>query len=121
VLAGLLVVACGQRRVEIGMVETHRPGQWQARYTTFSGVKRDRVQADAGQTLVLAYEAEIDKGRLEIRVEGPAGDTLWERSREQDGQETVELTLEQGGRYLVLIEGRDTGGRFDLSWSLEGE
>ena len=113
------LVACGQSRIEIGMVETHLPGQWEANYRTFTGTKTDRFRAEAGQTLLVEYSAQVEKGRLDFRVQRPGGELLWEVSLQEGGQETLELDIETGGRYAIVIEGNNTGGSFVLSWSLE--
>jgi len=114
-----LISACGQSSLEIGMVETHLPGQWDARYTTFTGTKMDRIRAEGGETLRLEYQAEVDKGRLDIRIEDPAGEALWEVSLQEARQDSVEVVIEEDGRYAIAIEGSDTEGSFDLSWTVE--
>lgn len=117
-LAGLLA-ACGQSTIEIGMLENHLPGRWEASYTTFSGAKIDRIRAEAGETLVLEYEVQVDKGDLSLRVDQPGGEPLWNLTVREDAQNTVQLPIEEAGTYSLIIEGDNTGGSFTLSWQLE--
>lgn len=42
-LLGGLLASCGQSTIEIGMVETNLPGEWQANYTTFTGSKTNNI------------------------------------------------------------------------------
>ena len=116
--AGLLV-GCGQSSLEVGMVETNLPGQWEASYTTFTGTKVETIRADAGQTLILNYEVAVDKGDLAIKVDRPEGGSLLDLSFQEDGQDTVEIAIGQDGRHTITIEGDNAGGGFDLSWKLE--
>ena len=61
----------------------------------------------------------VDRGTLEIRVEDPAGDAIWELTPQESAEDTVELELENDGRYAVVIEGEGMAGSFDVSWELE--
>ena len=117
-LIGLLA-ACGPSSLEIGMMETNLPGRWEASYMTFTGTKADKIQADAGQTLILEYEVDVDKGDLSIEVKHPEAGALWDVVLQEDAEDTVELALEWAGPYTITIEGDNAGGSFDLSWELE--
>jgi NADPH:quinone reductase-like Zn-dependent oxidoreductase len=117
-LAGLLA-ACEADRVAVGMRETNLPGQWQATYTTFSGTKVDTFRADAGQSLVLDYETEVDKGSLSIQVENPDDEVLWDVAFDEGGADTIRVDLNQDGRYAIVLKGEDAGGSWDLEWELE--
>ena len=114
-----LLAGCAADRVAVGMRETNLPGQWQATYTTFSGTKADTFPADAGQTLVLEYETEVDKGSLTLQVESPDDEVLWETALEEGGADTVRVALNQDGRYAIVLSGEDTGGSWDLEWEIE--
>jgi hypothetical protein len=118
VLGGLLA-ACDQSSYEIGMLETHLPGRWEASYQTFTGTKENTVRADAGQTLVLDYQVRVDKGSLSIEIIRPEGGPLWSVSLAEDGEDRVEIAIGQRGPHTIAIEGDNAGGRFELAWSLE--
>lgn len=69
-LLGLLA-GCGQSQVQLGWIESNQPGHFRASYAMFSGSEVRRARAGAGETLVLQYDAKVDKGALAIRVEDP--------------------------------------------------
>lgn len=117
-LAGLLT-ACEADRVAIGMRETNLPGEWQATYTTFSGTEVDTFRADAGQTLVLQYETDVEKGSLTIQVENPDDEVLWDAAFDEGDADAVTVDLNQDGRYAIVLTGEDTGGSWDLEWEIE--
>jgi hypothetical protein len=118
-LLGGLLIACQADRVAIGMNETNLPGQWQATYTTFSGTKVDTFRADAGQTLILDYETEVEKGSLTVQVEDPDEEVLWETAFDEGGADTVRVDLNQDGRYAIVLIGEDADGSWDLEWEIE--
>lgn len=117
VLVGL-VTGCGQSSVEVGMVETNLPGRWEASYSTFTGTKLDSIPAQAGETLLLEYEVEVNKGDLSIEIRHSEGGSLWDVSLQEDADNRVELALEQDGPYTIAIEGDNAGGSFRLYWEL---
>ena len=118
-LLGGLLASCGSSSMEIGMMETHLPGNWQASYSTFTGRKSDTFQADAGQSLNLDCDAQVNRGTLEIQVEDPDDQVTWQRSLQVDLSDTVHIPLEKTGRYTLLINGNGTGGSWDLKWNVE--
>jgi hypothetical protein len=118
-LLAVLLTGCEADSVEIGMVETHLASEWRATYTTFSGTKTDIIQADAGQTLVLEYDAQVDKGMLDIQIENPDDEVIWEMPLQEDNADTVQVPLPQEGRYALRIRGEDTGGGWDLTWDIQ--
>jgi hypothetical protein len=113
-----LLTACGQSTLEIGMVETNLPGRWQASYATFTGTKFDTLQAEAGDTLTLEYDVQVDTGTLTLEIRSPRNRLLWDTSLQDNADDTVNLTLEQAGSYTISIKGDAAGGAFALSWEL---
>lgn len=119
ILLAVLLSACEADRIATGMRETKLPGQWQATYTTFSGTEVDTFRADAGQTLVLEYETEVEKGSLTIQVENPDDEVLWDAAFDEGGADSVRVALNQDGRHAIVLVGEDTGGSWDLEWEIE--
>jgi hypothetical protein len=117
-LLASLVAACGQSSLEIGMVETRLPGRWQASYVTFTGTKVDTIQAQAGQTLMLEYDVQVDKGDLSMEVSRDDREAVWDMSFQEDAKDAVEVALDQDGPYTISLAGDNAGGSFDLSWAL---
>jgi hypothetical protein len=118
-LLGGFLAACGRSSIVIGMREMHLPGDWQANYSTFTGVKSDSFQADAGQTLILDYDAQVDKGALSIQVENPADKLVWEAQLQEAQSDSVQILLDQTGRYVLRIAGENASGSWDLQWNIE--
>lgn len=118
-LLATLVTGCTGDSLEIGMVETHLGDEWRASYTTFTGTKSDTFQADAGQTLVLDYEVQVEKGTLYVVLENPDDEVVWKMSLQEDNAGTPQISLEQDGRYTLRLRGEDTGGGWDLTWDIQ--
>jgi hypothetical protein len=117
-LLGFLA-GCGQPKVYLGWMASNRPGHMRACYAAFSGSKVRTVQADTGETLVVEYDATVNKGILAISVQGPDDEILWAVSLDRDSKDSVELPVEQDGRYAIVVRGGSTGGSFALWWHVE--
>ena len=118
---GALLGGCGNRQssLVVGMREHHLPGNWEASYITLIGARNDRFRAKAGETLNLGYDVQVDKGMLTLQVENPADEVVWEVALENDEADSVEVPLEQDGRYTLRIVGEDTSGGWDLQWTVQ--
>jgi hypothetical protein len=88
-------------------------------YAAFSGSRVRRVQADTGETLVVEYDATVNKGILTISVAGPDDEIPWVVSLDRDSKDGVELPVEQDGRYAIVVLGDGTAGSFALWWHVE--
>jgi hypothetical protein len=115
VLAGLLV-ACSQSGIRVGWVETSSPGHVGASYVKFTGTETRGLLAQAGKTLYLEYDAEVETGVLCMEVKDPFGRTIWRVFLCEDCGETQTLPMDEDGCYTIFIEGDGTEGGFDLSW-----
>jgi hypothetical protein len=88
-------------------------------YATFTGSEEGAVRVEAEETVVLAYAATVDKGVLAFEVQSPSTETMWETTLTGSiDEQQVELTLPEAGVYTILAIGEETGGSFDLSWSV---
>jgi hypothetical protein len=114
-----LVAGCGTTNIKLGFQESERRGHWDLQYGTFTAREVHAFSADAGDTLVFDYKVRVDKGELALSVENPNGETIFDLTLTQDERETVRLPLDQGGRYSIVVDGRDTGGKTDLDWKVE--
>ena len=116
----VLLVACdGSRVVAVGLVETNIGNEATARYQTFTGTKTRQIDAQAGQTIRLAYEVTVSKGSLAIELRDPRRDALWQLLLERDAADVVELPARSAGTYRLVIEGDGTGGSYAISWEVE--
>ena len=117
-LLGLLA-GCGQPKVFVGWMASNRPGHMRACYAAFSGFKVRTVRAAPGETLVVEYGATVNEGTLTFSVEGPDDKLLWVVALDRDSKDSVELPVEQGGRYAIVVRGNGTGGSFAVWWRVE--
>jgi hypothetical protein len=116
-----LCIGCGRRSssLKVGWVGTDVPGAISYQYKRFSGVERQSFRADAGASFVLDYDVDVEEGTLLLRLAAPDGETCWERTLNEDDQESLTVTLRQDGRYRLEIEGLETQGAFELDWEIE--
>ncbi len=101
------------------MVENHLPGSWQARYARFNGMKKDTFRANAGETLELDYAGQVDQGSLSLEIVDPDNSVIWEKTVQANQAETVQVPLEEPGRYAIRIVGDNTAGSWDLNWKVQ--
>ena len=117
-LMSLLLAGCGSSSVQVGWAESRQPRTWRASYDTFDGIERTTFRTQEGQTISLDYCMTVEKGSLTLRLVAPDGESLWEKTYSQDGDESITLTAPQQGRYQLCVEGDGAGGSFDLSWRM---
>jgi hypothetical protein len=121
-LAALLVAViallpCCRGSVRLGWVETSSPGHITASYSEFTGTEVRTIQAQAGDTLCLEYEDEVDRGNLRLEVEDPFGQTIWCESLCENCCQSEALPVDEPGCYTILVWGEETAGSFDLAWA----
>jgi hypothetical protein len=113
-------MACGARpSLRIGWLEAGGPGHKDVQYRLFSGLERTSFRAQAGQTIELDYDVAVEAGSLEMTLNDPDGDSLWQEVFEEDAGETVRVEAPQTGRYRLRIEGKSTRGGFEVAWQVE--
>lgn len=119
-MTGILFAGCGARSsLRIGWLEAGGPGHKEARYGLFSGQERASFRAQAGETIGLDYDVDVEKGTLAITLLDPDRDALWARTFEEDVEDSVRIEAPQDGRFRLRIEGESTGGAFKIAWRLE--
>lgn len=119
IVAAILVVAagCGSSQIRVGWAGTSVPGHIAYSYTTFTGTEEGTQSLSSGQTLVVSYEAQVEKGTLTIHVAGPDGEMVEEAVLEESGSGTLEVTAPEEGTYGIVVRGEDAGGSFDVTWT----
>jgi sulfate adenylyltransferase subunit 1 (EFTu-like GTPase family) len=117
-LITLVLSGCGSRTssIKVGWMGSSTAGKTSYRYARFSGIERKTIHASAGETLTLDYDVDVEKGALALRLRNSDSELLWEQTFDANAEDSVEIPLERGGRYLLQIEGRETRGSFDLAW-----
>ena len=69
-----------------------------------------------GETLYLEYDAEVNKGNLQLEVDDPFGGAIWCVSLCENCGETKALPLNKAGCYTISVRGEAAEGGFDLKW-----
>jgi hypothetical protein len=118
VLIGVALVLTGcSSGIRLGWAGSDSIASMRARYAHWSGSKQKLISLEANDVLELTYKAKVNKGSLIIEVLPPEGDALLAVNLEQDAEQTVKLTAEEAGRYVVKVRGEGTGGSFSISWT----
>lgn len=116
VLPVFLLTSCSTTK--IGWVEMNYGNDFEASYQLFDGEERERIQLDAGDTISLSYELNVEDGALTIQFVDPDGDTVWEETFLEDEENVFDFTAEASGRYSLVVAGDTAEGSFDLTWDV---
>lgn len=113
-----LMIGCGRSSLRVGWRETSGLRHKTARYRSFDGLERASFRAQAGESIELEYEVEVEEGMLTLTLTDPDGEPLWEETFEQDAADVLRLSAPRDGRYRLRIEGNSTRGAFNVSWQV---
>jgi len=105
--------------VRLGMFGDNADGLMLYSYRTFTGTESDLIQAQQGQTISFSNALDINKGSLLIEWQDPEGEVVWREVFETSVQGTNEIPVLIDGTYTIIIQGKDTGGGFEISWKIE--
>jgi hypothetical protein len=87
-----------------------------SRQGVLAGVSRNEFRAAPGESIALQYLARIHSGSLSITVQDPMGSAAWQAILTEDRSSAITLDVKHGGRYVVVVEGRNADGSLSLSW-----
>jgi hypothetical protein len=122
-ILSILLSGCELNKVKFGEVRmmfgTNEEGHISYTCTTFTGIESGSVQAERGQIISFNYQATISKGSLIIEWQDPAGGVEWRKILVEDDHGKDELLIESAGKHIILIQGQDVGGKFDVSWQIK--
>jgi hypothetical protein len=114
----LLPVACDEGNDRVGWVGSSLPGEIAYRYQTFNGIETGRANVERGDTIDLTYQAEVTKGTLTIQLQAPDESIVWEETLREKSEGSANWIADQNGIYHVRIQGHQTGGSFEVRWSV---
>jgi len=115
----LAVAGCSTSQIRIGWIGTQSTDHMAYQYERFKGIERAAIYVQGGETLALAFDAEVEDGILVLQVIDPDEAVLWERTLRSDSAGDVRLPMEQEGHYKITIKGQDTKGKFETSWEIQ--
>jgi len=120
-VAGVLLVAAvflGLVEARVGWSGSTLPNRIHYTYLLFTGSESSLFTVEAGKTLVLSYDVEVEGGSLTIKVRRGVGQTIWERSFHESSSGSAEIGLEEAGAYFVVVKGEAARGGFDVRWEV---
>ena len=105
--------------VRLGMFGDNEIGYLSYSYRTFTGVESNKVSVQNGDTLAFSYQVSVNKGSLNIEWQDPDGEIVWQEIFTTDAQGDIEIPMGTAGSYKIIIQGKDTGGSFEISWHVK--
>jgi len=124
-LIGLAVVVVLLAAIFSGFVEARvrwsgstLPNRIHYTYLLFTGSESTLFTAEAGQTLILSYDVDVEGGSLTIKVRRGLEQVVWERSFHESSSGSAEIWLEEAGTYFVVVKGEAARGGFDVRWEV---
>ena len=120
-LIGTLLAGCGSSTLKIGWREFGGLSRKRATYVTFDGVQNKSFRVSAGKAIELTCDVTVEKGALAVALIAPSGERLWEETFREDGERFTTVTASEGGRYILRVEGQETGGGFDIAWDVKDQ
>jgi hypothetical protein len=120
----LLVGGCDFTKVRIGEVRmmygTNVDGHISYNYSIFTGFEYGETQVASGQRIFFEYTVTVDKGSLLIEWQDPEGEVVWRKSLQESERGEDGFTVESTGTYRIMIQGKNSGGSFDVAWKIIG-
>lgn len=74
-----------------------------------------QIEARAGATVGLNYDVTLERGTVELYLQGPEG-LLWQKTFTSSETGRHEITNAAGGTYEVLVNIESFDGNYALSW-----
>ena len=88
-------------------------------YSTFTGIENGSAHVETGQTISFDYDVRVDKGSLMIEWQDPDGTAVWKKSLVESDRGNEEIIVKSSGEYKIIIQGKNAGGDFDISWRIQ--
>ncbi len=105
--------------LEIGSIGTVGPNYMKYYYQYFRGEKSALIFCDDAQTLTLHYDVEIKSGYLLVKLLSPQGKLVWSKIFNESASGLVNISVNSGGFFKLVIESPGTSGGFDLLWGVQ--
>lgn len=94
------------------------PGHMAYRYRRLDGDAGTSLRASAGETVVLSYDVEVDRGALRLALEAPDGHVAWEQTLTRSERGRVEVPIDRSGSQRLVVHGSAARGAFALDWEV---
>ena len=122
-ILALLLSGCDFSKIRIGEVRmmygSNEDEHISYNYSTFTGIENGRALVEAGQTISFNYDVTVDKGSLMIEWQDPDGNAVWQKRLVENDRGDDFIIAQSSGKYTVIIQGKNAGGEFDISWRIQ--
>jgi hypothetical protein len=105
--------------VRLGMFGDNSDARIAYTFSTFSGFENGSQRLESGESFQLHYEATLGKGSVLIELQDPNGEVVWQKSLQEHTQGSETIAAEITGNYTIIVQAKDAGGSFDVSWELD--
>ena len=123
ILSGFYMSSCTFNKIKLGdvrmMYGSNEDGHIAYTFSTFSDFEHGNVEASEGQIISFSYQVNIERGILNLEWQDPDGVVLWQKSFTEGDIGLTDIAVESSGLYSIIIQGKNSGGDFDVSWDLE--
>lgn len=123
-ILALMLSGCDFSQVRVGEVRmmygTNVDGHISYNYSIFTGVESGSQQVEAGQRIFFEYRVTVNKGSLLIEWQDPEGEVVWRKNLQDSESGEDDFTAGSTGTYRIIIQGKSTGGDFDVTWKMDG-
>lgn len=122
-ILALLLSGCDFSKIKIGEVRmmygSNDDGHISYNYSTFTGIENGSAHVETGQTISFDYDVKVDKGSLMIEWQDPVGNAVWRKRLVESDRGNDEIIVKSSGKYIIIIQGKNAGGDFDISWRIQ--
>jgi len=122
-ILALVVSGCDLSKIKFGEVRmmygSNDDGHISYNYSTFTGIENGSAHVETGQTISFDYDVTVDKGSLMIEWQDPNGNAVWQKRLVESDRGNDEIIVESSGEYVIIIQGKNAGGDFDVSWRIQ--
>jgi hypothetical protein len=87
-----------------------------------TGSETKTVRAKEGETLIIDYHIEVERGALVVSVDRPllaGGSNVWRQQFDHDMKGEARIEIQQSGSYEIWVLQKSFGGRYDIRWDTE--
>ena len=115
-VSGFLMSACNSSTVRVGWVCLNSSNELSCKYKLFSGQETENINLDIGEKLTMSIDIQVVSGEMKISLTNPNGEVVWEENLNDTASYTKNIQASDSGNYLLVIEGIETEGSFDIKW-----
>lgn len=82
--------------------------------TSWTGDKKTEFEFQKGQKVSFSYRSKLESGELSMQILNPEDKVIHEFEVNEECD--VEIEIEESGTYIILINGTEFKGSYQLEW-----